>query len=460
MYAGLFFVKLTICLAADICLSSLCRMLMNKMIFQCPQSSRRKQHWAKRHSCRAVVIGNRRYLNHQELLSCHKDAEEMATALRKGQFPGRATLELYDATRRGIFRAIDRLAHAVRTGATFTWFHFSGHGVWYNGSLCLVPSDADRKEDYIPVDSIVESLRKLVTHRCLHLITLDCCQTSSEDDSTRASSSFCSRGTCTNRERLWKKLNKLSQSASGHEIFIFHACEKHCAVLDGENPKRSNPFSGTLARLLKEEDLTLSYVVSQVTSTVEKETTDGQRPTVHHTSPIGGNNRVITAKTRDKSTSASFEEKLKKLSEDFLLRIQQLQPRQMNHFLIVCDGIIGCGKTTFLDELSRSMPLGPPEVQIFREPVAEDADNTWWPLLEDFYDHLHKPGSTEFSFDPVLKLEETIWEHHRSIATTRSAHAITERCCSSAVQVFCAALHEQGNLPDSANAWNRFLPLD
>jgi hypothetical protein len=244
----------------------------------------------------------------------------------------------------------------------------------------------------------------------------------------------------------------LSQSASGHEIFIFHACEKHCAVLDGENPKRSNPFSGTLARLLKEEDLTLSYVVSQVTSTVEKETTDGQRPTVHHTSPIGGNNRVITAKTRDKSTSASFEEKLKKLSEDFLLRIQQLQPRQMNHFLIVCDGIIGCGKTTFLDELSRSMPLGPPEVQIFREPVAEDADNTWWPLLEDFYDHLHKPGSTEFSFDPVLKLEETIWEHHRSIATTRSAHAITERCCSSAVQVFCAALHEQGNLPDSANA--------
>lgn len=65
------------------------------------------------------------------------------------------------------------------------------------------------------------------------------------------------------------------------------------------------------------------------------------------------------------------------------------------------------------------------------------------------YNHLHKPGSTEFSFDPVLKLEETIWEHHRSIATTRSAHAITERCCSSAVQVFCAALHEQGNLPDS-----------
>lgn len=62
---------------------------------------------------------------------------------------------------------------------------------------------------------------------------------------------------------------------------------------------------------------------------------------------------------------------------------------------------------------------------------------------------MHKPGSTEFSFDPILKLEETIWEHHRSIATTRSAHAITERCCSSAVQVFCAALHEQGNLPDS-----------
>lgn len=426
---------------------------MYKMIGQCLQVSRRKQHWAKHHSCRAVVIGNRGYLNHQELLSCHKDAEEMAKALREGQFPGRATLELRDATRREIFQAIDRLTQAARTGATFTWFHFSGHGVCYNDHLCLVPSDSARNEDNIPIHSIVASLRKCVSQRCLHMITLDCCQISSEDDPTTASSSFRFRGA--NREKneiIRRKLNKLSLSARGHEVCIFYACEKFCAVLDGEDPECSNPFSRTLARFLHEKDLSLWYVISQVTSAVEQETEGSQVTTIEHISPIGGSGRVITATTRTKSTSVSFEEESKRLSEDFLLWIQQLQPLPMNHFLIVCDGIIGCGKTTFLDELSRSMPLGPPEVQIFREPVAEDADNTWWQLLEDFYNHLHKPGSTEFSFDPILKLEETIWEHHRSIATTRSAHAITERCCSSAVQVFCAALHEQGNLPDSANA--------
>lgn len=158
MYAGLFFVKLTICLAADICLSSLCRMLMNKMIFQCPQRSRRKQHWAKHHSCRAVVIGNRRYLNHQELLSCHKDAEEMATALRKGQFPGRATLELYDATRREIFQAIDRLAHAVRTGATFTIFQDTKSGTMVL-SAWSHPMQTARKTTFL----LTQSLRVYVS---------------------------------------------------------------------------------------------------------------------------------------------------------------------------------------------------------------------------------------------------------------------------------------------------------
>ena len=143
------------------------------------------------------------------------------------------------------------------------------------------------------------------------------------------------------------------------------------------------------------------------------------------------------------------------MNEDFLLRTQQLF--QIPHFLIVCDGIIGCGKTTFLDELSRSMPLRlSSEVQIFREPVAKDSDNTWWGLLADFYDALHTARSQgSLSSDAVaavVKLEKTIWEHHDRITTKRSTHAITERCCWSAVRVFCAALHDYGYLPDSANA--------
>ena len=121
-------------------------------------------------------------------------------------------------------------------------------------------------------------------------------------------------------------------------------------------------------------------------------------------------------------------------------------------------------RPTFLDELSRSMPLRlSSEVQIFREPVAKDSDNTWWGLLADFYDALHTARSQgSLSSDAVaavVKLEKTIWEHHDRITTKRSTHAITERCCWSAVRVFCAALHDYGYLPDSANAWTILNPF-
>ena len=117
--------------------------------------------------------------------------------------------------------------------------------------------------------------------------------------------------------------------------------------------------------------------------------------------------------------------------------------RKPRHFLIVCDGNIGCGKTTFLDEIDNSS-----DVRIFREPVAQNAPRSWWSLLEKFYEEM-KNGHGPDGPTAVSELENTTWAHHSKITTQRESHAITERCCDSSVRVFCKALKENGTLPAS-----------
>ena len=111
--------------------------------------------------------------------------------------------------------------------------------------------------------------------------------------------------------------------------------------------------------------------------------------------------------------------------------------------LIVCDGNIGCGKTTFLNEIGNSQHL-PKDVQIFREPVAQHAQDSWWSLLERFYHDMKNGQGTR----AAIELENAIWAHHSKIATERKQHAITERCCESLVWVFCKTLQKTGTLPE------------
>ena len=116
---------------------------------------------------------------------------------------------------------------------------------------------------------------------------------------------------------------------------------------------------------------------------------------------------------------------------------------KQRHFLIVCDGNIGCGKTAFLDEIANSQHL-PSDVQIFREPVAKNVAHSWWSLMEKFYrDMKNSKGPAA-----VIELENAIWAHHRKIATQRESHVITERCCDSSLRVFCKALQKKGILPE------------
>ena len=239
----------------------------------------------------AAVIGIRHYDRHRSLPSCHKDAEEICKGLRSGQFPGEAVEVYYDADRTTILQAINRLSEAVRSGARFTWFHYSGHGIWYQDDLHLVPSDSRYFEANVPFSSILESLSKHETQGCVHIITLDCCQTLPERENVHRGV----RGGGRNDE-LFKKLYNFSPSASGHEVVVFGACEKLCAVPDREDPTRSNPFSGHIAKCLHQENCKLKDFIGRVSRLVLTETQCMQRPTICHLSPKSYG-AIITAAT-------------------------------------------------------------------------------------------------------------------------------------------------------------------
>jgi len=176
----------------------------------------------------------------------------------------------------------------------------------------------------------------------------------------------------------------------------------------------------------------------------QKANTTATDPTNCHEMITG---EVPTTKTRpflEKLLGEDLEEKdmvacLKSFVEHHTANLGK-----QRHFLIVCDGNISCGKTTFLDEIGNSQHV-PSDVQIFREPVAKNVAHSWWSLLEKFYKDM-KNGKGPAA---VIALENAIWAHHRKIATQRESHVITERCCDSSVGVFLQnALQKKGTLPE------------
>lgn len=61
------------------------------------------------------------------------------------------------------------------------------------------------------------------------------------------------------------------------------------------------------------------------------------------------------------------------------------QNAQCKYVLIVIDGLIGCGKSAFLDEIRG--------VNVFRQPVAPNSENSWWNLLANFYHATRSPAT-------------------------------------------------------------------
>ena len=442
--------------------------------------------------CKALIIGNNDYRHppHGKLDNCIKDAVSIADALKIGQFSDAEPFENLDRNR--MWEEIDNLSES---DSDFTWFHFSGHGALCEGELHLVPVDSKRNADNIRLKSVLESVRR-IRRDGLHIFTLDMCQLPSSQRGPTNSEAIekildLETGVCSSRGRLDRKLGV--PDLPDHEVWVYTAGEDGFAVAD------NGFFSTAIANFAKGFDLGPEEMTKLVTDEVMCRSERKQRPDYRVEHPRKCR-YIITRRSEAslRSESGMAEHELARLSgwgdEDFheLRRAVEaeaasrstepgeylatgmgwtpswsLQSRltpdsdRSGKCLIVLDGLIGCGKTTFLGKLRENSSGSLEEVQFVREPACKDDPDTWWYDLDNFY-RVMKAGTHQEKVDAAFKFQRKVWRHHFRIATERRTHTFTEGGLGSTALVFCKVATETGLLTEGQReyfqkAYDRYM---
>ena len=379
------------------------------------------------------------------------------------------------------------------------WLHFSGHGEADQEEVWLIPVDCDGKCRKYKLSDILDKLFS-IPDVVLIIITLDMCQTSPVQRGVPLIDAIKAVSTRTMQaHRAGNALDRIMRlgsfsrpSRSNQDLLIFTAGERGNRVADG------GLFSQKLAEFLKFEDRELMDMARWVTQEVVNASKVSGR--IQH--PVCSSAKlksqwIITRRSRCPSSTLSHTEELVRaafiegslqdMSDSSFCRVffrelrrrvnmrlpswsrcpPCLRPALLHtwrpwhgapeHHLIVLDGNIGCGKTTILNALRARAPEG---LQFRPEPVAKDAEGTWWPFLEHLYEELNPETCSE---DPGKKaaagdrLENTVWQHHLNISKHRKAHTFTERGLESAAKVFCEGLRKRNCLSDR---WYHFFQKD
>ncbi|CAE7949216.1 unnamed protein product [Symbiodinium sp. KB8] len=407
--------------------------------------------------CKAVVVGNNDYRHapHGKLDNCIPDAVRVATALKAGQFPDAKPLENLD--RASMFRAVESLSES-----DFTWFHFSGHGVLYEGEVYLVPVDSERNEDNIRLKSVLERVRK-IERDGLHIFTLDMCQLPSSQRGPMTMeaiervlelepTSFNTRG------RLSQILGvpERGRYKFSHEIWVYTAGETGFAVAD------NGYFSTAIARFAELLDLGPEYRVEHPRKyryiITKRSEVSLQRGQAEH--ELAGLAAIEDERFYELRRAVEMEAARRcnqpgdycgigwtppwSLLQAGLSEDEGSKVTRAKQCLIILDGLIGCGKTTFLRKLQENHSEN---IRFVTEPVGKHEPDTWWSDLHDLY-RVMRAGNQEEKIAATFKLECKVWQHHFRVATERQTHTFTERGLGSTARVFCKVCTEDGLLTE------------
>jgi len=308
------------------------------------------------------------------------------------------------------------------------WIHFSGHGFVDNkGMVFWVPTDATSAYDCISLEFVFDTvfLKDMQRCPCLHIITADQCQ------------DLFQRGTgLANLEELCNSRFGGPQNQH-HQFVLFLACEEGRTVAD------TGRFSRGMCEAMKEmqhQHCSVTDLFMKVTEKVKSYTEHAQTPVQVRFGPDLGFNVVGPPSKAGKSRKVQDVEKiLKGLCDEEWQAVRETEDKRRRidkSLYIVCDGNIGCGKSTFLDVLEEGSLL--PEVDVVRVPVARNAPNTWGTDLDEYYRAIRDPSpDSERIRRAALKLEHTAWEHFFKTASERTKHVIADRGALSCVKVFC-----------------------
>lgn len=421
---------------------------------------------------KALVIGNDKYVKRElwdPLQHGENDANAVEEALKLGQFPD--TKKRANLCRTDMFELVDEFVGSLDNTVDCVWFHFSGHAVLVsaerNGGrddLELVPVDSVRPEDNMKLTFILDRLTDNSKCQRLIMCTLDCCQTLGSWQQKGPSMEGTlngildvgieegdRQGSVGKRGRF--RLNSCKRYG-GLEIAIFTAGEAGRPVVD------TGVFSQAVASVLKRENCLFMDFVTSVNALVTKQSNcRDQWPSMYMRNLSA--NYMITRRSAEGETCAHVDQStlrqmLNKMDDQSVkaLFLEQARKRKLQliyppkRVLIVFDGLIGCGKTTLLNQLKTN-----DDIDVWREPIqkpaSEDAGNSWWPLLVKLYRIMKKEPSPQEKEAATAELEETVWSHHSKIATQRCKDTFTERGPLATAKVFCKALHNKAMLAES-----------
>jgi uncharacterized caspase-like protein len=218
----------------------------------------------------ALVVGNGAYAHSAPLANPVNDANDMTAALREAGFEVITGLDL---DKRGFDIKIRDFARALGQADVAVLF-YAGHGLQVAGRNYLIPVDAqlasERDLDFeaVSVDFVLRQM-ELGREAKTNIVFLDACR-----DNPLARSLARSMGT-----RSAALGQGLAQVQAGVGTFISYSTQPGSVALDGS--ARNSPFTGALAKAVREPGRTLTSAMVDVRREVLAQTGGKQVPWDH-----------------------------------------------------------------------------------------------------------------------------------------------------------------------------------
>jgi Caspase domain len=213
----------------------------------------------------ALIIGNSKYQNVNQLTNPANDAAMLADTFRKANFD--TVMLRYDLTATKMRRALREFADKAHD-ATVAVLYFAGHGIEVDGNNYLIPVDAVLERDTDVYDEAIGLERVLVAvepAKQLRLIILDACRDNPFAKTMKRT--VASRG-------IGQGLAKV-EPASPNTMIAF-AAKAGFTAADGDG--KDSPFAMALANHLTTPGLDLRKAFGFVRDDVLKATRNRQEP--------------------------------------------------------------------------------------------------------------------------------------------------------------------------------------
>lgn len=216
----------------------------------------------------ALVIGNSDYQHTTTLKNAHRDAADMAAALKRLGFEVQVGVNL---TEDRFADMISRFSASL-ADADVALFFYAGHGIQYRNRNYLIPVDARLagefrlKREAIALNDIIDQMEAQVP---VNLVFLDACRTNPLADNLRGNlkgkgrSGFVGRG-----------LARIE--ASGNDTLITFAAAPGTEAADGVG--QNSPFTKALLKHIESPGVEIEVMLKRVTRDVRNATRSRQEP--------------------------------------------------------------------------------------------------------------------------------------------------------------------------------------